>query len=139
MAPAIAVCASVTKVLVGENYLGDKGATVLCDALRESKVTKVQELDLGDNEIGPAGAKAVAAMAAVVASVTSVTLLANRFDDATVGMLLKLKEEKPTLMTLCGLQPNQTEANFMSSGLTPQDAKLLAPEILVHASLTSVR
>ena len=37
--------------------LGDAGATILCDALRESTVTKVQELDLGRNSIGPAGSK----------------------------------------------------------------------------------
>ena len=75
----------------------------------------------------------------VIGSVTSVSLLANRFDDETVAMLLKLKEEKPTLTTLCGLKPDQTDANFRHGGLTPQDAKLLAPEILVHASITSVR
>jgi hypothetical protein len=54
-------------------------------------------------------------------------------------MLLKLKEEKPTLTTLCGLKPDQAEANFVLWGLTAQDAKLLAPEILVHASVTEVR
>ena len=53
-------------------------------------------------------------------------------------MLLQLKEEKPNLTTLCGLKPEQSEANFCGWGLTPQDAKLLAPEILVHASLTSL-
>ena len=51
-------------------------------------------------------------------------------------MLLQLKEEKPNLTTLCGLKPDQSEANFRGLGLTPQDAKLLAPEILVHASMT---
>ena len=75
---------------------------------------------------------------AVTASVTSVSLLANQFDDETVAMLLKLKGEKPTITTLCGLKPEQTDANFAGWGLTPQDAKLLAPEILVHASITSV-
>jgi hypothetical protein len=79
------------------------------------------------------------AIAVSPSSVTSVSLLANRFDDATVAMLLKLKAEKPALTTLCGLKPDQTDANFSDWGLTPQDAKLLAPEILVHASLTSVR
>ena len=73
------------------------------------------------------------------ASLTSVTLLANKFDDATVAMLLKLKKEKPTLTTLCGLTPDQTEAKFQMRSLMPQDAKLLAPEILIHTSLTSVR
>ena len=72
MAPAIAVCASLTKILVDDNKLGDAGATILCDALRESTVTNVQELGLGLNNIGPEGAKAVAAMAAVCASITEV-------------------------------------------------------------------
>ena len=84
------------------------------------------------------GVTALSEALKVTASVTSVSLLANRFDDATVAMLLKLKEEKPILTTLCGLQPDQTDANFRRWGLTPQDAKLLAPEILVHASVTSV-
>ena len=82
---------------------------------------------------------AIAEALKVTASVTSVSLLANRFDDETVAMLLKLKEEKPNLTTLCGLKPDQAEADFSHRGLTPQDAKLLAPEILVHASITSVR
>ena len=72
LADALKVTASVTKILVGENELGDAGATIVCDALRESTVTNMQELDLRYNQIGPEGAKAVAAMAAVVASVTSV-------------------------------------------------------------------
>ena len=99
------------------------------------------QINLRHNKIGAEGAKAlVAGLAAkACASVTSVALLGNRFDDATVAMLLKLKEEKPTLTTLCGLKPDQTEASFRNQDLTPQDAKLLAPEILVHASLTKVR
>jgi len=72
IAKALKVNASLTKMLVGGNELGDEGTTILCDALRKSTVTKVQELDLRANAIGPEGAKAVAAMAAVVASLTSV-------------------------------------------------------------------
>ena len=67
-----AIITSVTKILVKRNRLGHEGATILCNALRKSKVTKVRELDLSMNDIGPEGAKAVAAMAAVVAPITSV-------------------------------------------------------------------
>ena len=63
---------SVTKILVSRNELGDEGATILCNALRESTVTKVEELDLSYNDIGPDGAKAIAALCAVCASLTSV-------------------------------------------------------------------
>ena len=94
---------------------------------------------LFNNKIGPEGAKEIAKALSVNASLTSVTLLGNKFDDATVVMLLKLKEEKLTLTTLCGLKPDQKEANFNNWGLISQDAKLLAPEIAVNASLTKIK
>ena len=93
---------------------------------------------LGRGTYTTEGITSIANALKVTPSVTSVSLLANRFDDETVAMLLKLKEEKPTLTTLCGLKPDQTDANFAGWSLTPQDAKLLAPEILLHASLTQL-
>ena len=72
MAPAIAAMASLTKILVGGNKLGNEGITILCDALRESTVSKVQELSLWGNDVGPDGAKAIAALCTVCASLTSV-------------------------------------------------------------------
>ena len=66
------VTASVTKILVGGNYLRDEGTIILCDAMRGSTVSKVQELGLNSNGIGPDGAKAVAALCAAMASLTSV-------------------------------------------------------------------
>ena len=50
-------------------------------------------------------------------SASNPTLLANRFDDDAVAMLLKTREEKPSLVSLCGLQKRQTEANFHGQGL----------------------
>lgn len=89
LAPEISVMPSLTKILVSSNQLGDKGATILCDALRESKVTQVQELDLSNNHIGPEGAKGVAAMAAVVASLTRLDVQHN----------LLLEKDKAVLRT----------------------------------------
>ena len=79
--------ASVTKILVGGNNLGDEGATILCDALRESTVTKVQKLDLRFNGIGPEGAKAVAAIAAVVASLTQLDVGMNSLGEQGKAVL----------------------------------------------------
>ena len=92
MAPAIAVSPSLTKLLVDDNELGDAGATILCDALRESTVTKVQELDLSDNNIGPEGAKAVAAMAAVVASMMRLDVRRNHLGKEGEAALQKSVE-----------------------------------------------
>ena len=72
-------------------------------------------------------------------SLTSVGLLGCKLDGATIEMLLKLKEEKPNLVSLCGLTPDQTEASFGGWGLTIQEVKhFLAPEIAVHRSLTKL-
>ena len=54
------------------NSLKDEGTITLCDALRESKVSKLQELDLSANAIRPLGAKSVAAYVAVNGSLTTV-------------------------------------------------------------------
>ena len=90
MADALCVIASVTKILVGGNELRDEGTIILCKALRESKVTKVQELDLSYNEIGPEGAKAVAAMAAVVASMTRLDVRKNNLGEGGKAALRKV-------------------------------------------------
>ena len=54
-------------------------------------------------------------------------------------MLLKVKAEKLNLRTLCGLTHEETELDLSFNSLGPGDAKLLAPEISVITSLTSVR
>ena len=47
---------SLTKILVGFNELREEGTTILCDALRESTVSKVEELNL-HHAFGPSSAK----------------------------------------------------------------------------------
>lgn len=75
LAEALRVNASVTKLLVANNKLGNEGAITLCRALRESTLSKVQELDFSFNSIGPDGAKAIAALCAAMGSLTTVGIL----------------------------------------------------------------
>jgi len=90
LADLVMVTPSLTNILVGENNWGDECTTILCDALRESKVTNVQELDLSFNRIGPEGAKAVAAMAAVVgSSLTALDVQYNRMGSKGFKALLQ--------------------------------------------------
>ena len=55
-----------------DNRLQDEGVITVCDALRKSNVSKVQELDLSNNRIGLPGAESVAAYMAVSGGLTSV-------------------------------------------------------------------
>ena len=82
--------------------------------------------------------RAVAAIAdAVRASPTivSLSILANSLEDDEVSMLLKLKEDKRSLQTLCGLAPTATSADYAALGLTDSDSRLLAPELQTAPSL----
>jgi hypothetical protein len=92
------------------------------------------QINLSRNELLAEGGKATAEAIAASPSLTSANLLGNGFDDEDVSMLLKVKEEKPSLVTLCGLALDQTEDDFQEQGLNPADAKLLAPEIAVRGS-----
>ena len=108
-----------------------------------SNCVPLAQIDLSCNNLTDlgrdmTGVNAIADAISVSAVLTSIMLLGNYFDDETASMLLKIKEEKPSLISLCGLALNQTEANFSRMGLDPADAKLLAPEIAVRASLTQV-
>lgn len=121
----------LTKILVGDNELGDEGVTILCNALRESSVTKVQELQLGRNSIGPHGAKAVAAMAAVVASLTSLVIFSNQLgDEGMAAITSALKESTVSQLATLDVQNNNIGA---------KGAEALAAWLAVSASLTSVR
>ena len=99
----------------------------------------IASIDARKEGIGPEGGKLIgeALRGSVSTSLTRVNLLGNKFDDAAVAMLLKAKEEKPALASLCGLSPGQARADFRYQDLTPACARLLAAEIAASTSLTS--
>ena len=58
---------------MGSNTLEDKGTIAVCNALKDSKISKLEELVLSYNDIMVNGAKSVAAMLAVRASLTNLS------------------------------------------------------------------
>ena len=56
---------------LGVNGLGDEGTITICKALSESKVSKLQELELNMNGVGPLGGEALANMLLVHTALTS--------------------------------------------------------------------
>jgi Ran GTPase-activating protein (RanGAP) involved in mRNA processing and transport len=131
LAPAIAVCASVTKILVDWNQLGDEGTTNLCDALRESTVSKVQELSLIGNGIGPDGAKAIAALCAVCASLTKILVGWNRLGNEGATILCDALRESAVVTKV-------QELDLSNNNIGPEGAKAVAAMAAVVASITSV-
>ena len=115
------------------NNLGEEGWCAIFDALRDNPQNKIAKWNLYGQGINPTISKSLAAYMAVSASLTSVSLLGNKFDNESASMLLKVKEEKPALITLCGLMPDQTQVDFSNRGLGPPDAMLLAPEMALDS------
>jgi hypothetical protein len=57
---------------LGGNLLKDDGTIIVCNALKESKVSKLKELELCNNGITVTGAKSVAAYLVVTAELTKI-------------------------------------------------------------------
>jgi hypothetical protein len=71
-------------------------------------------------------------------SLTTLNLLGCGLDDMNAAKLIDCAAKMPALRSLCGLTPEQTEADFSNAGLSSAEATLLAAEIARHPSLTSV-
>ena len=132
----------MTKILVGGNNLRDEGTIILCDALRVSTVSKVQELGLSSNGIGPDGAKAVAALCTAMASITHIgegglDLRNNKLGDEGWGAIFA---------GVCSSKVSKIASiDASSKGISPKGAKLIAEALRtsvtasVTASVTEVR
>jgi Ran GTPase-activating protein (RanGAP) involved in mRNA processing and transport len=71
-------------------------------------------------------------------SFSSVNLLKNGIGVDQANALVKIKESKPNLKTLCGFTLEETELDMSKQGLKPEDAVLLASDIPDMGSLVSL-
>ena len=69
---------------------------------------------------------------------SSVNLLGNWIGVEQAQALLKIKEAKPGLTTLCGLSGDETELDLSGKGVLPRCAILLAPEMEANGSLSKL-
>ena len=141
LAKAMRVNASLTKISLANNTLGEEGTKFICEAVKSN--TTIKELDLSGgmsgNIGGAAGAKHVADMLNVTASLTVADLRFNNLDTESATALAAVAKEKQ--ISLCGIKPEQTEANFQGETfkrMGPADAILLTADLAVRTSVTSI-
>jgi len=92
------------------------------------------------NRLGPAGAVALAPAIAANGGLTVANLLRNQLDAESAKMLAEVAKQKG--ISLCGIQRDQTTADFSNQYLKPPDAILLASDLsqeVVAGALTKVR
>ena len=111
------------------------------------------QLDISENELcglnwegkgtyTAEGITAVADALRVNGSVTVTDMRYNKLDTESATMLANVAKEKG--ISLCGITPEQTEADFTPSKnsynrMGPADAILLTADLAVRGSLTEVR
>ena len=106
------------------------------------------QINLAGNDIGgyydedgelistPEGPKAIADAIRVSGSLTECNVRGNELDVESANVLANVATEKRVM--LFGIKHDQTEADFRDKGLKPSDAVLIANDISVSGSLTSV-
>ena len=151
LAAGLAANASITHVDVRHNNIAGHGAKQLSAAvlanikievfndvpIKDMRADSFTELDLSSKDIGVVGATVVAGLIPAMASLTECNVRGNKLDKESATLLAKVASEKR--ITLFGIKHDQTEASFIRQGLGPVDAILIASDLSVSASLTSVR
>ena len=130
IASLISVNGSLTKLSLAQNELEEEGTKAICEALEQNKTLKELDISGGGyrgNIGGLAGAKHVAKMLGVNGSLTVTNLLGNWLDAESAKMLAEVAKRKG--ISLCGIQRDQTTADFSNQNLEPRDAILLALDL----------
>ena len=86
------------------------------------------------------GITAIADALRVNGTLTVTNLLYNQLDEASAKMLAEVAKQKG--ISLCGIQRDQTTADFHNKGLKPPDAILLASDLsqaVVTGALTEIK
>ena len=66
-------------------------------------------------------------------------MLCNGLGDKGANAIVNVAKDKPQIMTLCGLNPDQTEADFSDRGLGVGDAILLAFDLSKNSVLVKLK
>jgi len=144
LAPAIGASAELTKLGLNGNSLGDDGTITICKALSESKVSKLQELDLSLNHVSPPGGEALGNMLLVRAELTSLDVRDNSINgngasQLSVAVLGNLKIETFNEIPIKEMRTDSlTELDLKDKGIEVVGGMVLAGLLPVMASLTEL-
>ncbi|KOO25897.1 protein nlrc3 [Chrysochromulina tobinii] len=153
IADVLRVNGALTRVDVRFNKIAGDGAAQLSAAvlgnlkfdmfnkipIKKMRADSFTELDLKAKYIGVEGAMVVAGLIPVMGALTVANLLGSDLDAESAKMLVQVAKQKG--ISLCGIQRDQTTADFSSQGLLPPDAILLASDLsqaVITGALTNM-
>ena len=126
------------------NDIGEAAADIVRAAEQHGKIQTLcgikpdqKEANFSQNGLKAADAVLLAYDIKVNAPLTSVNLLKNDIGEAAAD-IVRAAEQHGKIQTLCGIKPDQKEADFSGQRLNAADAVLLAYDIKVNAPLTKL-
>ena len=103
------------------------------------KLKTATSVDLSKKRLQPTDAIIIAELVSMATfPLTSVNLLQNEMGEAAAADVVRAAEQHGKIQTLCGIKPDQKEADFSQFGLKAADAVLLAYDIKVNAPLKTL-
>ena len=66
-------------------------------------------------------------------------MLGNDIDEAGANAVVDAAKDKPQLLTLCGIQPDETKRDFSNQNLKEEDAILLAFDLRKNTTLVELK
>ncbi len=129
VAGLIPVMGTLTSVDLRGNKLRDKGWGAIFVAVCSNKDSKIIAMDASSENISPAGVKLIAEVLrmSVTGVLTVTNLLGNECNRESAKLLAEVAKQKG--ISLCGIQRDQTTADFGNQNLKPPDAILLASDL----------
>jgi len=119
------VTGALTDLYIWSNSIKDEGITAICNAVQGNKESKLAKLNVGDNNISPIGATAVAAMVAVTSGLMALNLSSNSLKDEGVNAVCEaIQSNKETKLT---------SLHFSYNGIGPVGANAVAAMVAMVA------
>jgi len=84
------------------------------------------------------GIIAITEMLKVNATLQSISVLGNCFNAESATAIVNAVQDKPQILTLCGIKPEDTECDFNTQGLGAGDAVLLAFDLRNNSALVKL-
>ena len=109
---------------------------VLCAVpFRDKTIT---ELDVSGQSLGVEGALVIRRYLENNGALVTVNMMGNKIGKEQLSQLQEMMQAHPTLVSLCGIADDATEANLSGLGMDVDDALILADELPAKGALTSL-
>jgi len=98
----------------------------------------VEAINLSGNDLSVLSAIVIASLIGSNTATKSLDVLQNNLGEEGAKAIVQAAQTKPQLMTLCGIKPDQTEADFSRLNLNVGDAILLAFDLSRNSGLVKL-